>query len=134
MKVLVYVDGSDASYRALERAVELARQGAGITALHVFPPRLDRDEVSHFEIEPEDMDLKFAREVLARVTARFEQDGLAVGTSLAEGAAAEVIRTEAEEGSFDLILMSARREVGGAPFDLAEIVRRKCSLPVEVVE
>lgn len=133
MRVLVYVDGSDASLRAVDNAIEHAQKGAQVTALHVFPPRLDRDVVSQFEIEPEDLDLKFGKEVLDRVARRMNAAGVEGETILAEGPLAEMIQMRAEEGEFDLILMGARREVGGSLFDLAEIVRRKCDLPVEVV-
>lgn len=104
-----------------------------MAALHVYPPRLDRDVVSQFEIELEDLDLKFANRVLDAVSERFDSAGVKVDVRLAEGALAEMIRQHAEEGEFDLILMGARNESGGRPFDLAEIVRRKCALPVEVV-
>lgn len=134
MKLLVYVDGSEASLRAVDRAIEMAKDAdGGISVLHVYPPRLDRDVVSQFEIEPEDLDRKFAREVLDRVSAQFDRAGVKVDLRLQEGALAEVIRTQAEEGGFDLILMGTRNESGGRPFDLAEIVRRKSSISVEVV-
>lgn len=133
MKVLVYVDGSDASLRAVDQAIELAKNGAEVTALHVFPPRLDRDVVSHFEIEPADLDLEFGKEVLERAARKLSDAGIEAESRLLEGPLSEVIRTQAEEGGFDLILMGARREVGGANFDLPDVLRRKCSLPVEVI-
>lgn len=134
MKALVYVDGSDASFRAVDKAISMIRDGGGeVAVLHVYPPRLDRDVVSQFEIEPEDLDLKFARQVLDQVSKRFSAAGLEADVRLAEGPLAELITNHAEEGGFDVILMGARNEAGARPFDLAEIVRRKCSLPVEVV-
>jgi nucleotide-binding universal stress UspA family protein len=133
MNVLVYVDGSEASFRAVDRAIQFGKEGSSIAALHVYPPRLDRDVVSQFEIEPEDLDLKFANQVLGEVSERFDRSGVKVDVRMAEGSLTEVIRQQAEEGDFDLILMGARNESGGRPFDLAEIVRRKSALPVEVV-
>lgn len=133
MNVLVYVDGSEASFRAVDRAIQFGKDGGAVTALHVYPPKLDRDVVSQFEIEPEDLDLRFANQVMDEVSKRFDNAGVKVEARLAEGALAEVIRQEAEKGGFELILMGARNESGGRPFDLAEIVRRKIALPVEVV-
>lgn len=133
MKVLVYVDGSEAAFRAVDRAIEVGKEGGEVAALHVYPPKLDRELVSQFEIEPEDLDLKFAREVLEKVAARFAEAGVEADIRMAEGSLAEVIRSQAEEGSFDLILMGARSQAVGRPFDLAEVVRRKCALPVEAV-
>ena len=134
MKILVYVDGSDASMRAIDRAVELANDGAQITALHVSPPRLDRDEISQFEIEPEDLDAAFAEEVLAKVRRKFEKAGVAGDTLAVEGPVAEVIRESAESGAYEVVLIGGRDTTAGRLFDLSEIVRQITSeVKVEVV-
>src|SRR5260370_8328690 len=80
VKVLLYVDGSDAAMRAVDRAVALAATGADVLALHVYPPSLDRGMVSHFEIEPEDLDAAFARMALHVAVERFAAHGLVVAT------------------------------------------------------
>ena len=132
MKVLVYVDGSDAAMRAVDRAVTLAATGAEVLALHVYPPSLDRGMVSHFEIEPEDLDAAFARMVLHAAEKRFAAHGLAVATMVLIGHRTEVICDHAAAHGFDLILIGApgasRTGVG-----LAEAVRRRAAMTVEAV-
>lgn len=130
---MVYVDGSESSFRAVDRAIELADNGAEVTALHVFPPRLDRDVVSQFDFEPEDLDAKFAEDLMSTVRTRFEDAGLRTETVVEEGAVAEVITERAAEGEFDLILVGGRRTTGGKLFDLAEILLQKSSVKVEIV-
>jgi nucleotide-binding universal stress UspA family protein len=133
MKILVYVDGSDASMKAIDRAVELANDGAQISALHVSPPRLDRDLVSQFEIEPEDWDAAFAKEVLERVRAKFDEAGVNGETFAEVGPVVEVIREYAESGGYDVVLIGGRDTTVGRLFDLSEIVRQAADVKVEVV-
>jgi nucleotide-binding universal stress UspA family protein len=132
MKVLVYVDGSDAAMRAVDRAVTLAVTGADVLALHVYPPSLDRGFVSAFEIEPEDLDAAFARMVLSAVVERFAARGLVVATLVLIGHRAEVICDYASSHGFELILIGSsgpsRTGVG-----LAEAVRRRAPITVESV-
>jgi nucleotide-binding universal stress UspA family protein len=132
MKVLVYVDGSDAGGRAVERAIALAVTGADVLALHVYPPSLDRGPVSAFEIEPEDLDATFARMVLNAVVERFAARGLVVATLVLIGHRTEVICEYATSHGFELILIgssgASRTGVG-----LAEAVRRRAPMTVESV-
>jgi nucleotide-binding universal stress UspA family protein len=132
VKVLLYVDGSDAAMRAVDRAVALALTGADVLALHVYPPSLDRGMVSHFEIEPEDLDAAFARMALSVAVDRFAAHGLVVATLVLTGNRAEVICDHAMSHGFDLVLIgspgASRIGVG-----LAEAVRRRTSVTVEAV-
>lgn len=132
MKVLLYVDGSDAAMRAVDRAVALAATGAEVLALHVYPPSLDRGMVSHFEIEPEDLDAAFARMVLGAVEERFAARGLPVATLVEIGHRTEIICDHASSQGVDVILIgspgASRTGVG-----LAEAVRRRAPMTVEVV-
>ena len=107
MKVLLYVDGSDAAMRAVDRAIALATTGAEVLALHVYPPSLDRGMVSHFEIEPENLDATFARMVLSVVVERFAAHGLEVATLVLVGHRTEVICDHASSHGFDLILIGS---------------------------
>jgi nucleotide-binding universal stress UspA family protein len=132
MKVLVYVDGSDAAMRAVDRAIALAVTGADVLALHVYPPSLDRGMVSAFEIEPENLDAVFARTVLSTVVERFAARGLVVATLVLIGHRAQVICDYASSNGFELILIgqagASRIGVG-----LAEAVRRRARITVESV-
>jgi nucleotide-binding universal stress UspA family protein len=132
VKVLLYVDGSDAAMRAVDRAVALALTGADVLALHVYPPSLDRGMVSHFEIEPEDLDAAFSRMALSVAVDRFAAHGLVVDTLVLIGNRAEVIGDHATSQGFDLVLIgspgASRIGVG-----LAEAVRRRTHVTVEAV-
>lgn len=108
-------------------------EGAHITALHVVPPRLDRDLVSQFEIEPEDLDARFARETLEMAEKRFSDGGVEAKLISKEGPMADVICLEAESGAYDVILMGGRVGVSARVYDLAEIVRKKSKLPVDII-
>lgn len=132
MKVLLFVDGSDASHRATDRALRLAAEGARVSALHAFPPRLDRDAVSHFEIEPEDLDIRFGREVLDQVGTRFAAAGLEVDLLMAEGHLVDVILGHAQKG-FDLIILGAPPRPAGRVSPLGELLARKATVPLEVL-
>src|SRR6266480_6518460 len=76
---------SDVCSSDLDRAIALATTGAEVLALHVYPPSLDRGMVSHFEIEPENLDATFARMVLSAVVQRFAAHGLEVATLVLVG-------------------------------------------------
>jgi nucleotide-binding universal stress UspA family protein len=132
MKVLVYVDGSDAAMRAVDRAIALAVSGADVLALHVYPPSLDRGLVSAFEIEPEDLDAAFARRVLSAVVERFAARGLVVATLVLIGHRTEMICDFASSHGFELILIgsSGASRIG---VGLAEAVRRRARMTVESV-
>jgi nucleotide-binding universal stress UspA family protein len=132
MRVLVYVDGSDAAMRAVDRAIALAVSGADVLALHVYPPSLDRGLVSAFEIEPEDLDAAFARRVLSAVVERFAARGLVVATLVLIGHRTEMICDYASSHGFELILIgsSGASRIG---VGLAEAVRRRARMTVESV-
>lgn len=128
----MYVDGSDGALRAVDRAVTMAAGGAEVMALHVHPPRLDRGPVSHFEVEPEDLDAAFARDVLRVVQERFAERGLICDCRVAEGHLTQAISDEAVQGGYDLILIGS----AGPPrigAGLASAVRRASQVPVEAV-
>lgn len=131
MKVLLCVDGSESSLRAGARAMELAREGAEVTALHAYPPRLDRDVVSQFEIEPDDLDERFGESVLQAVAELFRDNGLTVELTMAEGHLVEVIVGRAK--GFDLILVGERPPRGPWQAQLADLIRHRTPVPVEVI-
>jgi nucleotide-binding universal stress UspA family protein len=132
-RVLVYVDGSDASTRAVDRAVALAAGGAKVTALVVVPPRLNRAAVSQFEIEEEDLDERFAQEVMTRATERIEEAGQQVAPLIVRGPVVEAIVEHGRSGEFDVVLVG-RKPGERYVTDLTDTLRRKRGVPIDVVE
>ena len=131
-RVLVYVDGSDASMRAVDRAIAIGAGGAHLTALVVIPPKLDRAAVSQFEIEEEDLDARFAHEVMERATEHVERAGQRLTPLIDEGPVVDCIVQRGLSGDFDVVLVGRKP---GPRFvaDLSDTLRRKPGLPVEVV-
>jgi nucleotide-binding universal stress UspA family protein len=131
-RVLVYVDGSDASMRAVDRAIALGAAGARLSALVVIPPKLDRAAVSQFEIEEEDLDARFAEEVMGRVADRVEDAGQQVTPYIDHGPVVECIVARGLSGDFDVVLIG-RKPGRHYVADLSDTLRRKPGLPLEVV-
>jgi nucleotide-binding universal stress UspA family protein len=128
----VYVDGSDASMRAVDRAIAIGTGGAHLTALVVIPPKLDRAAVSQFEIEEEDLDARFAQEVMQRAVERIECAGQRVAPLIDEGPVVDCIVQRGLSGEFDVVLVG-RKPGPRYVTDLSDTLRRKPGLPVEVV-
>lgn len=131
-RILVYVDGSDASMRAVDRALALAGAGGAVTALVVVPPKLDRAAVSQFEIEDADLDVRFAEEVAAKAVGRAAADGRKLQPLILRGAPVDVIVDQARSRDFDVVLV-ARKPGPRYVADLSDTLRRKPGLPLEVV-
>jgi nucleotide-binding universal stress UspA family protein len=112
MKVLVATDGSEHSVKALNRAMELAKnEGAEITLLSVaYYSREDLDEIP-LNIQ-EKLDAQ-AADALKKAKALFDAKGIKVETVLEAGyVPANNIISKAEEGKFDLILMGSKGRSG----------------------
>ena len=131
-RILVYVDGSDASMRAVDRALALAGAGGRLTALVIVPPRLDRAAVSQFEIEDADLDVRFAEEVAARAVERAARQGRELETLVLRGPPVDVIVEQGRSGGFDVVLV-ARKPGPRYVADLSDTLRRKPGLPLEIV-
>jgi nucleotide-binding universal stress UspA family protein len=122
-KILVPIDGSDHSLKALDAAVQIAKQFDGkITLMHVYSvvitpvvtpepstltsgvPILTSMEVSKLA----DAARQAGNRVLSDGKDRAKSEGVEAETILAEGhAVQEIIRTS-KEGGFDLIVIGAR--------------------------
>jgi len=114
-KILVGYDGSDASKRAVMRAVSLARSlGAKITIATVLPPPV----VFLGELMvPESIDMKSLEEPAKReleklVTEVKETSGVEADYAILMGDPAEELVSYAEENDYDLIVVG-RRGRGG---------------------
>jgi nucleotide-binding universal stress UspA family protein len=106
MKVLVPIDNSEHSRKAVQRALELAeKQGAGITLMTVTPL------ATTFLDEMPDVREKLAVEFqgwLDKAKAIFEAKGIKVAAILEEGLVpANNIIKRAEEDKFDRIVMGS---------------------------
>lgn len=112
MKVLVATDGSDASMKAVKRAIELAQsEKADITLMSVaYYSKDDFDEMW-----PSVQDKLEAEGVAAlrKAKAAFDEKGIKVETVLEAGVnPANNIIKRATDGKFDLILMGSTGKSG----------------------
>jgi nucleotide-binding universal stress UspA family protein len=121
-KILVSVDGSDHSLKALEEAAQIAKMSSGkITLINVYsvqPMMIPEPTASGYTGMP-----VFTGADLARITEaaqksgnrilqdgeqRISASGVQVEKMLVEGHAVQEIVRAANEGSFDLIVIGAR--------------------------
>lgn len=120
-RILIAVDGSEGSFRALDRMVELMDLSeASVTLLHVTEtPWLhlgtDQEWLGYEEEEEEAIDpqaqlerefVREADEILARARERLPAR-TAVETLVYEGLPADEILSEAERGDYDLVVIAA---------------------------
>jgi nucleotide-binding universal stress UspA family protein len=116
-KILVPLDGSEHSVRALKVAVQTAKKFHGkVTLIHVYS-KVWPIVMPHATVVPEATVIvpkliEAAREAGAGILADGEKkvkaEGLQVETLLREGHTVEEILKAAGEGEFDLIVMGAR--------------------------
>jgi nucleotide-binding universal stress UspA family protein len=109
-KILVAVDGSDNSFRALDHAIFLAKKAeARLTAMHVVenPPtvyvesqKLLNELLTKYKAE--------SAKVLDRCKQAAEKSGVNIETVLAEGDAATNIVGYAQREGFDLVVIGSR--------------------------
>jgi nucleotide-binding universal stress UspA family protein len=109
-KILVAVDGSDNSFRALDHAIFLAKKAeAHLTAMHVVenPPtvyvesqKLLNELLTKYKAE--------SAKVLDRCKQAAEKSGVNIETVLAEGDPATNIVGYAQREGFDLVVIGSR--------------------------
>jgi len=97
-KILVPVDGSDHSKRALQEAIRLAKMTQGtITLIHVAPGKYSVSQpANHGQL------------ILDEGKKIVQAEGVPAETLLLEGKVVEDIVRVAKEGVFDLIIIGAR--------------------------
>jgi CBS domain-containing protein len=128
-RILVALDGTPASERALKQAVALASlTGASLTALSV-EEKLPAYAASVGEVDEakREMDAFFARVQAAAVVAA-RGAGVVLQTAVRAGRAAPTIVAFAEEGRFDLVVVGSGDEhgLGGTADAIAD--RATCSV------
>jgi nucleotide-binding universal stress UspA family protein len=108
-KIIVPLDGSEHSKRALEAAVQIAKGLNSklmlLTVYSVMPAPAVGPEVAMVAIEHS---RDFGKKVLAEAEEKVRSEKIEVETELAEGNAVEVIVKKSKEGTFDMIVMGAR--------------------------
>ena len=116
-KILVPLDGSEHSVRALGNAVQIAKKFDGkITLIHVYS-RVWPIVMPHATIMPEatviipkliEAARKTGTRILADSEKKVKAEGIQVETLLREGHTVEEVLKTAKEGEFDLIVVGAR--------------------------
>jgi len=108
-QILVAIDGSEASRRALQAALELARAlGATLHAIGV-EERLPYYAATLGEVQEAKAQANaFFQEVMASAQLLAAEYGLALTTEVRAGNAAQQIIEAARLGGFDLIVLGAR--------------------------
>jgi len=124
-KILVPLDGSEHSGRALETAIQIAKNFNSklvlITVHHatitpVTSPELTMQapviipDASAAEMTDKAIEAahKYDKRILAEAEAKVRSEKIEVETELREGNAVDEIVKKSEEGKFDLIIMGAR--------------------------
>lgn len=113
-KILLAVDGSSHSQKAIEESIRLVKLlDSCVTVLSVAentPIYHYGTELGSVPIQQEMVEerLKASNEILEHCKASFQEHGLEVDTLSKEGQPAETICKEAEEGGFDVIIIGSR--------------------------
>jgi nucleotide-binding universal stress UspA family protein len=108
--ILVPVDGSDNSYRALDAALVLAEKlGSNITVIHV----MEQIPITHIGSEKLLSELletykKENQNILSKCSEIATQKGLTLKTLLLQGNPASVILDYSKKEKFDLLIMGSR--------------------------
>jgi nucleotide-binding universal stress UspA family protein len=108
--VLVPVDGSDNSYRALDAALLLSEKlGSNITVVNV----MEQVPITHIESEKLLSELleaykKENQEILSKCSRIAAEKGLSIKTLLLQGNPASVILDYCKKENFELVIMGSR--------------------------
>lgn len=133
-KILVAVDGSEASLHAMRAAVSLAKGlGAQLTLAHVVPPMFVPPEVP-FGMQPWSDDALKGGEKLLEAAAR--EAGLPCERLNLTGSPAERLADTAESGGFDLVVVGSKGRNAVSRVLIGSVTDRLvhiCSRPVLVV-
>jgi len=145
-KVLVALDGSEQSRKALDHAAAIAEKfGSELTLLTVVPRAMlpffngggfgSTIDVVQYQDRCKDIYQAVLAEAGARV--RSEHPGLSVGTMLREGRPSAAIVDVAENEGYDLIVMGSRGMRGITGWILGSTSRRvvnSCTKPVLIIK
>lgn len=114
MKMLVCVDGSDHSFKAVTEAAKIA-SGCRIdevTLLHVYPLTYIGEVVSYTQMEQywamQEAKKENGLKILSDAMKMLEDTGVSMGMELKEGQAPGDIIEFANEGQFDMVVVGSR--------------------------
>lgn len=140
-KILLAYDGSKASNKALDKAVELAKATPG-SVLHVvhafeFPRFFIGEALAPLPASVNKDYYDLAVQTTEEVKQRLEGEGLHVQVELLQGSPAEVILNYAKEHGMDAIVIGSRGLGGIREFVLGSVshnVVQSARIPVLVVK
>ncbi|MDS0292820.1 universal stress protein [Halogeometricum luteum] len=135
-RILVPTDGSHATERAVENAVDLAKQyGATIHALYVVDSGTYASLEAGTDIVVESLETE-GKEAVEHVVQTAERAGVETTTSVESGSAYETILDYAEANDCDLIVMGTHGRSGLDRYLLGSVtekVVRRSDVPVLTV-
>lgn len=137
-RVLVAVDGSDPSLKAVRMAAEIAQRfGAKLTLVHVVPRLLLPPDVYGLTIATVEREHRaYAEGVLAQAVAAVDAPGMEATTEVLFGSPAECIAEKASAPDVGLVVLGSRGHGAVARVFLGSVSDRLvhiCSKPVLVV-
>ena len=109
-KILVPVDGSDNSYRALDAALFLSEKlGSNITVLHV----MEQVPITHIESQKLLSELlenykKENQDILSKCLEIARKKGVTINTILLQGNPASIILDFSKKEKYDIVIMGSR--------------------------
>ena len=107
-KILVPLDGSEHSFNALEKAIQIAKKFDGqITLIHVFSVGTMSTPSSEACESIQEM-RKQGKSILARARKKVKAKKIPVKTLIKEGQTVNEILKAATDGDFNLIIIGAR--------------------------
>ncbi|MCK5506615.1 MAG: universal stress protein [Thermodesulfovibrionia bacterium] len=127
-KVVLAVDGSEASSNAVKHAVELAKNNKGtLIALYVIPP-IDITDIETFKPEMLREALKQEGEkILADIKELAGKKGVEIQTRIEEGIPDEKICEVAGDSDADLIIMGSHGRTGFGKVFIGSVTERVIS-------
>jgi nucleotide-binding universal stress UspA family protein len=136
-KILVPVDGSEHSERAVAHAVSLAEKfDAEVVILNVAQPIPLAPETTFFADELRDKMMAAGRKLVTAYKQKFQTAKVNIKTDNAGGMPADVICEKAENENFDLVVIGSRGLSAGKRIILGSVsgrVSRNCPCPVLIV-
>lgn len=114
-KILVPLDGSEHSRKALEASIQLAKKlNSKLTLLTVYSatnvsiPEPELSAKARQSVMTQQNVRDSCEEILVEAEQKVRSETIEVGSEVAEGNAVDVIVKKSKEGKFDLIVMGAR--------------------------